>query len=194
MKKSTVSDGGIFYWVGGKGSGGSDRGQPPKASQAGLTPSALASASRVSRAGLDPPSTRRITPSVRAARRAISRRDRPSASRAARTRSASPSEVPPPSSGPSPKASQAGETPSAAATLPRVSRRGSPSPSSQRATIPFPSPAKAVSAPGWSPRALRVRRSLVGNLKWRGFLRPRTTPVGTTAGTALASWAGLIPI
>ena len=29
MKKSSVSDGGIFYWVGGKGSGGSDRGQPP---------------------------------------------------------------------------------------------------------------------------------------------------------------------
>lgn len=78
---------------------GSSRGPRPKASHAGLTPSALASCSTVSIAGSRPPSAERTVPSVRSARRATSRMDTPSAARAASTRAASASHRTPGSTG-----------------------------------------------------------------------------------------------
>lgn len=171
---------------------GNWRGPWPKASQAGLTPSAAASVSRVSRDGFLPRSTPRTVPSVNPARpscssslvlRSISRREIPRADRTSRNRCARLSQLPSgegSQAASDPKASQPGETLRAWASASSVGRRGNPWRSSKREASPRLTPAVLDSASRVKPALRRAERRRSKNRQHVGFARPRVINVVAT--------------
>lgn len=171
---------------------GSTSGPSPYASQAGEIPSACASASAVAMLGMVPRSMFPTDVWLTSASRASANTDSPRALRTVRSRAPALFARSVFESGQSvsmPYARNAGEIPSAKATFSTVSSRGIRSPRSRLATSSRSAAADLVVSPKRvCPLALRAFFSRAGKRICSGFLRPRTTSLGSTSVSSASNW------